>query len=104
MFPTFQHGVNISTCWREKNVVFQEVLQAQFYFQMALGKKAPKRYLEWLRERDQDVVDNMPDNVPSFKGVNITRYMLEEANEEVLERLLNVSIKLSVENLTGYVH
>ena len=57
---------------------------------MAFGVKAPKKYLEWLREKDLEILEDMPDNVANFKGVNITRYLLEEANEETLERLLNV--------------
>ena len=60
---------------------------------MALGVKAPKKYLKWLREKDQEILEDMPDNVASFKGVNITRYLLEEANEETLERLLNVRVQ-----------
>lgn len=60
---------------------------------MALGTKAPKKYVKWLGDKDEEVLEEMPDNAANFKGVNITRYMLEEASEETLEKLLNVRNK-----------
>ncbi len=59
--------------------------------QVALTKKAPKKYLAWLKEHDQEIADDLPDNVASFKGVNVTKFLLEEASEDTMERLLNVS-------------
>ncbi len=58
--------------------------------QIALGVKSPKEFLKWLEEKDEEILGEMPNNAKNFKGVNITRFLLQEASQDTLERLLNV--------------
>ena len=55
-----------------------------------MGVRAPKDYLDWIRDKDAAILDHMP-VTPKFRRGKITRFILEEADSEVLEGLLDVS-------------
>lgn len=58
--------------------------------QTALGVSAPSRYLYWLREQDPDVMDQIPEH-KGFRKTRVTQFFLEEAGEELMSRILDVS-------------
>ena len=51
---------------------------------------APKPYLSWLREADAAILDDMPDT-KHFKKTQITQFLLEEADADLINRILDVS-------------
>ena len=62
-----------------------------FDFQIALGVRAPKKYMKWLREQNAEVLQDLPHDDKKFKGAFITHHLLKEASQETTEKLLDVS-------------
>ncbi len=59
--------------------------------QVALGVRAPRKYMKWLREQDALVLEDLPDDTKQFKGAIITHHLLKEASQQTTEKLLDVS-------------
>ncbi|XP_033748296.1 enolase-phosphatase E1-like isoform X2 [Pecten maximus] len=48
---------------------------------------APKRFLDWLMSHNDSILDEMPVEDRRFKGSNVTRFILEEADNKLLSLL-----------------
>ncbi|XP_064613080.1 uncharacterized protein LOC135476866 [Liolophura sinensis] len=57
--------------------------------QVAKSVKAPKSYLSWLREQREDLLDNLPED-RKFKGRVITQFLLHEADDALIDGLLDI--------------
>lgn len=62
--------------------------------QVAEAVKPPKSYLSWLREQREELLDNLPED-RKFKGRVLTRFLLHEADEVLMDGLLDVSKTLT---------
>lgn len=52
---------------------------------------APSAYLEWLREKDASIADLLVANNKT-KKTRITKYLLRNADEDLLSKLLDVNV------------
>jgi hypothetical protein len=57
--------------------------------------RAPKHYLEWLREHNERLIEKLP-AVKNFKSARITRYLLNDADTNLMDDLLDVSIYMNM--------
>ena len=53
--------------------------------------RCSKGFLEWLQETCPEVTDVMPTNDKKFKGRAVTRFLLDELEEQYVAPLLDVS-------------
>ena len=72
---------------------------------MALSVSAPKGFTDWLLELDGDILNETPLTSKS-RGIDVTRFLLEEATEQDIEAFLNVrfifpNIKQMIKRLTS---
>ncbi|KAL3857540.1 hypothetical protein ACJMK2_012195 [Sinanodonta woodiana] len=68
------------------------------------GKRAGDEFLDWLQERCPDVLEEMPVNDKKFKGKQITNFLIDEADEEMVSKLLDALTEdtlLSAERIQG---
>ncbi|XP_069135970.1 dentin sialophosphoprotein-like isoform X2 [Argopecten irradians] len=48
---------------------------------------APKNFLDWLENRSEEILDEMPVEDKRFKGSNVTKFILDEAEDNLLSLL-----------------
>ncbi|KAK3592639.1 hypothetical protein CHS0354_034715 [Potamilus streckersoni] len=78
-----------------KHVLAVKFLSQKFQKEMAeivgvtRGKRASDGFLDWLQERCPDVLEEMPVNDKKFKGKQITNFIIDEADEEMVSKLLD---------------
>ena len=53
--------------------------------------RCSKSFLKWLQETCPEVTDVMPTNDKKFKGRAVTRFLLDELEEQYVAPLLDVS-------------
>ncbi|XP_060064707.1 muscle M-line assembly protein unc-89-like [Ylistrum balloti] len=59
---------------------------------------APKHFLDWLRNKNEDILDEMPVEDRHFKGSSVTRFILEEADDQLLSWLTDTLTQFDGEN------
>lgn len=64
------------------------------YIQALNEIRAPKHYVDWLREQNEEIVDKLP-VVSKFKRAKITRFLLNDADQNLINDLLDVSIYMN---------
>lgn len=63
------------------------------WFQALNDVRAPKHYLDWIREQNERIIDKLP-VVSHFKRAKITRFLLNDADQNLIDDLLDVSIHM----------
>jgi hypothetical protein len=53
--------------------------------------RAPKKFLTWVREQNENILDELPVE-PKFKGRKITKFLLNEASKDLIESILDVRL------------
>jgi hypothetical protein len=57
------------------------------------GVRSPKSYVSWLRDSDPYIVSSFP-HTKALKRSRLTQYLFSDASDQLIEKLLNVSIEL----------
>ena len=52
---------------------------------------APNNYLHWIESRRPDLLEEMP-VTREFKGMQVTLFLLNEASDDLVESILDVSL------------
>ena len=63
-----------------------------------MSVSAPKTYVAWLKNKDEEILDHLPET-KKFKGCAITRFLLNEATDEIRELILQVLLIYLPEDL-----
>lgn len=62
------------------------------FFQATKNIPADTGFVDWLKEECPEALEHVPFEDKKFKKTRITRFLLEEAEDDLITILLNVSI------------
>jgi len=70
-------------------------------FQKAFNIPAPGDFLQWIQNFNSGLFDQLPET-PHFSGVHITKFLLTDADDDLMQDLFDVIIILRTNKITTY--